>query len=114
MWLSSADWMPRNFIRRVELAFPVEDPAIRARLVDEILATQLADNVKGRVLRADGAYERLQPPTPSAALRSQERFMALARRSAAAQEQAAPLATQDVFPPPSQRRSARRRRKRTL
>src|SRR5438067_4479675 len=39
VYLSSADWMPRNFIRRVETAFPIEEPALRDRVVDEILAT---------------------------------------------------------------------------
>src|SRR3954463_3270128 len=41
MWLSSADWMPRNFIRRVEVAFPIEDPALKDRITEEILGTAL-------------------------------------------------------------------------
>src|SRR5438067_8526780 len=56
MFLASADWMQRNFVRRVEIAFPVEDPAIRDRIFDEILTISLADNVKARLLRADGTY----------------------------------------------------------
>jgi polyphosphate kinase len=108
VWLASADWMPRNFIRRVEVAFPVEDPALRERLVDEILGTQLSDNVKARVLKPDGTYERLPPHVP--AVRSQERFMALARRLSAAQEQP-PVATNEMFPS-TPRRAERRRKKR--
>jgi polyphosphate kinase len=100
LYLSSADWMPRNFIRRVELLFPVEDPAIKARVRDEILAVMLADNVKTRVLRPDGSYVRvaagegLGAPTQDGAaaegtaaagaepLRSQVRFLELARARA--------------------------------
>jgi polyphosphate kinase len=106
MWCASADWMPRNFIRRVEVAFPIEDPALRDRILDEILGTQLADNVKARVLLSDGRYERL--PSTQPPLRSQERFMALARRTSA---QELPVAGQELFPPAG-RRPSRRRRKR--
>jgi len=113
VWLSSADWMPRNFIRRVEVAFPIEDPGLRDRIVDELLATQLLDNQKARILLPDGRYERVQAGsygTPSSPLRSQERFMTVARRSIVAQE-APPLAGHEIFPS-SERRPARRRKKR--
>ncbi len=113
VWLSSADWMPRNFIRRVETAFPIEDTGLRDRIVDELLATQLADNTKARILMSDGRYERLQPgsfATPVTPLRSQERFMALARRAGAVLEQP-PVAGQEIFPS-TERRPQRRRRKR--
>jgi len=52
-YLGSADWMPRNLDRRVELVFPVVEPALRARL-GRILDVLFADNVKARELRADG------------------------------------------------------------
>ncbi|HEY6908790.1 MAG TPA: polyphosphate kinase 1, partial [Myxococcales bacterium] len=61
VWLGSADWMARNFIRRVEVAFPIEDASLKERIADEILATQLLDNVKARVLLPDGHYERILP-----------------------------------------------------
>jgi polyphosphate kinase len=85
VYLGSADWMPRNFIRRVEVMFPVEDPALRDRVLNEILGISLADNVKARRLNGDGRYERLHPPAddPSGAVRSQQRFMELARARAA-------------------------------
>jgi polyphosphate kinase len=105
-WCTSADWMPRNFIRRVEVAFPIDDPALRDRIVDEILVTQLADNVKSRVLLADGRYERA--PLTGTPLRSQERFMALARRAFA---QEPPVSGQEMFPQ-TERPSRRRRKKR--
>ena len=110
MFLASADWMQRNFVRRVEIAFPVEDPAIRERIFDEILTISLADNVKARILRADGTHERATPAPGAPLVRSQERFMALARRASSAAEAAVPAA--DVFP--NQRRPERRRKKRSL
>jgi polyphosphate kinase len=58
VYLSSADWMPRNLDRRVELAFPVMDEAAKRRLV-ETLEVQFADNQKARVLGADGSYSRV-------------------------------------------------------
>ena len=113
VWAASADWMTRNFVRRVEVAFPVEDPAARDRVLDEILATQLADNVKARILRPDGTYERVQPKPGQPPIRSQERFMHLARRAVTAHEQNAPVsAPHDVFPTTDQRRRERRKRKR--
>jgi polyphosphate kinase len=60
MYLASADWMPRNFQRRVEVMFPVEDPAIRQRLLDAVLGFYLRDNVKSRRLLVDGHYLRVQ------------------------------------------------------
>jgi polyphosphate kinase len=88
VYLSSADWMPRNFQRRVEVMFPVEDEGLRDRVIDEILAIALADNVKARRLRPDGSYTRVEPGGSAAAprppLRSQVRFMELAREKAQA------------------------------
>jgi len=80
VYLSSADWMPRNFQRRVEVMFPIDDDGLRDRVVDEILAIALADNVKARQLLPDGSYERVPPPLKP--LRSQARFMELAREKA--------------------------------
>ncbi|MBF5067154.1 RNA degradosome polyphosphate kinase, partial [Salmonella enterica subsp. enterica serovar Istanbul] len=60
VYISSADWMPRNFHRRVEIMVPIEDAAIRSRLID-ILAVQWSDNVKAWVLEPHGAYVRVQP-----------------------------------------------------
>src|SRR5207237_10557474 len=53
VWLSSADWMPRNFHRRIEVMFPVEDSGIRTRLLDE-LGVGLKDTVKARQMVVDG------------------------------------------------------------
>jgi polyphosphate kinase len=80
-WLSSADWMPRNFHRRVEVMFPVEDPALRARLLDEVLGLSLRDNVKAREMRVDGTYRRIEPGS-APRVRSQEALVDAARRAA--------------------------------
>lgn len=58
IYLSSADWMPRNLYERVEVMFPVKDPMLRDRIVHEILDAYLADTMKARILRKDGAYVR--------------------------------------------------------
>src|SRR5437588_9320444 len=64
LFLSSADWMPRNFFRRIELAFPVENPALRDQIINEVLPSFLHDRVKARELQPDGTYRRLKPEGP--------------------------------------------------
>ena len=56
--MGSADWMPRNLDRRVEILFPVEDENIK-KSVCHILDVELADNVKAHVLNKDGEYEKI-------------------------------------------------------
>jgi polyphosphate kinase len=58
VYIGSADWMGRNLDRRVETVVPVLDPMLRDVICDDILAVSLADNVKSRILRPDGGYER--------------------------------------------------------
>ena len=79
VWMSSADWMPRNFLRRIEVMFPVEDPAIRQRLLDEVLGVALRDTVKARQLQVDGTYVPVE--RGGLLVRSQGVLMELARRS---------------------------------
>ena len=57
IFMGSADWMPRNLDRRVEILFPVEDEKLKARIC-HILEVQLADNVKAQYLRPDGTYAK--------------------------------------------------------
>jgi polyphosphate kinase len=59
VYIGSADLMPRNLDRRVEVLAPVRDPKLVKRLRDEILGAYLNDNVKTRMMRADGVYERV-------------------------------------------------------
>jgi polyphosphate kinase len=61
LFLSSADWMPRNLYRRVELMFPVEERALRARVHQEVVEPSLADNSRARDLQPDGTYVRRRP-----------------------------------------------------
>ena len=58
LYMASADWMPRNLDRRVEIMFPVEDPALKEE-VKEILRVTLQDNLKARFLQPDGTYEKM-------------------------------------------------------
>ena len=55
----SADWMPRNFFRRVEVIYPVLDPNLRAQLKNEVLLAALADNTKAREIKPDGTHKRV-------------------------------------------------------
>ena len=76
--LGSADWMPRNFFRRIEILFPVEEPALRDRIINQILGTLLADNVKASILGSDGNYTRPAIKKETGPRNSQNEFMALA------------------------------------
>jgi polyphosphate kinase len=78
-FLSSADWMPRNLYRRIELAIPIEDGVLRERLISEVLAISLADNVKTRYLQPDGGYQRRPLGTGAESHRSQFEFLELAQ-----------------------------------
>jgi polyphosphate kinase len=61
VYLSSADWMGRNFFRRIELCFPVLDPALKRRVMREGLQPYLDDNVQAWDMDAEGAYTRARP-----------------------------------------------------
>jgi polyphosphate kinase len=64
LYLSSADWMNRNMLRRVEVAWPVEDAAIRQRVIDECLVAYMHDTVDAWQMDAQGAYTRVQAVKP--------------------------------------------------
>lgn len=64
VWLSSADWMGRNLHRRVEVAFPVRDRRLKARVLSEGIAVHLRDNVMAWTMDADGHYTRRKPRGP--------------------------------------------------
>ena len=67
LYLSSADWMNRNMLRRIELAWPVTDPAIRQRIIDECLVAYLHDGVDAWDLQSDGTYKRVNSGSDSGA-----------------------------------------------
>ena len=78
VFVGSADWMPRNLLRRIEAVFPIEDGILRDRIINEILRVTLADNVKARRLGADGIYLPVSLPAGETPRRSQTEFIALA------------------------------------
>lgn len=73
--LGSADLMPRNINRRVEVLFPVQDPHLIRRIRDEILEIYLRDNVKSRRMLPNGQYERMRPNPGEQPLSCQEWFL---------------------------------------
>jgi polyphosphate kinase len=68
----SADLMPRNLDRRIEVLFPIEDPLLRSWLTTMILPVHLADNVKNRILTADGTYVRVARTSGQPVIHAQE------------------------------------------
>ncbi|MBA3443248.1 MAG: polyphosphate kinase 1 [Gemmatimonadales bacterium] len=82
VFLGSADWMPRNFFRRIEVMFPIEDPRLKSRLTEELLQVVLSDNIKARQLQADGTYTRVVAAEGQQPIRSQTVFQTAARESA--------------------------------
>jgi polyphosphate kinase len=81
VFLGSADWMPRNFFRRIELMFPVEDARLKDQLIRQLLPVILNDNVKARRLHANGSYSRVSPSEGQEPVRSQAVFQTLTRES---------------------------------
>jgi polyphosphate kinase len=77
VFLSSADWMPRNFYRRVEVMFPIEQADLRDRVLHEIVPAFLMDNVKARILQPDGTYVRAPRAEHEPAYRVQEKLLSL-------------------------------------
>jgi len=81
VYLGSADWMPRNLYERVEVIFPLKEPALCERVCREILASYRSDTRKARILSSDGTYSR--PPVPRTRYRFsvQEYLMGIANGS---------------------------------
>lgn len=114
IFLGTADWMPRNLRRRIEVVFPVEDGNLRERLSSEILGITQADNVKARFLQPDGSYRRATVAPGTTPRRSQFEFIALAAgrpqpsknpRQPAAKYPRVKLAASPFSPGPARRKS---------
>lgn len=80
VYLSSADWMPRNLHSRIEVAFPILDKSLQKFIVETILETYIKDNQKARMLRPDGSWERVQPKKGELKIHAQRVFESLARK----------------------------------
>jgi len=106
VWISSGDWMPRNYLRRIETTFPVRDAAVAKRISEQILANALGDNVKSWTLGADGTYRR-RTPGEQRPLRSQETFITIARASSVS---VGPY-EESIRDPKSFRRKAKKKKK---
>src|SRR5262249_19106526 len=109
VYIGSADWMDRNLSRRVEVVFPVEQPDLKHRLIGEILATSLGDNVKARELLPDGSYRRMQVGN-QVPVRSQDRFLELAAANVARRLVGVPPPEMYVEPGPTQQKRRPRKR----
>jgi polyphosphate kinase len=81
VYLGSADLMPRNLNRRVEVLFPLEGAKLIRRMRDEILAIYLADTVKARRMQNDGSYVRVSSQNGKRPVNSQSFLIARARRA---------------------------------
>ena len=79
VYVSSADWMPRNFFRRIEVAFPIETPALRDQIINDVIPTVLNDRVKARELQPNGTYRRLKPEGPEPSRQAQWQFREVSR-----------------------------------
>jgi polyphosphate kinase len=79
IYSGSADWMPRNFKKRAEILYPIENTELKARIIKEILMTYLNDNVKARLMQPDGSYVRVKPKEGAKPVRSQSALIAIAR-----------------------------------
>ena len=80
IYLSSADWMPRNFFSRMEIAFPVLDPRLFAYLTEVVIPTYLKDGAKARILNRQGIWQTRTGRIRAERVRSQFVFEELARR----------------------------------
>ena len=75
IYLGSADLMPRNIDRRVEVLFQLEDPRLIRHMRDNVLETYFRDNIKSRVMLEDGTYHRIKPGSKATPLNIQEWFI---------------------------------------
>ncbi len=93
--LASADWMPRNLNRRIEVGFPILHPKLKKRITDELFPLEWADNCFSWELKPDGSYQRREP-NGAEPVRAQTSFMALSK----AHHEAPRMSPRPDVPPP--------------
>jgi polyphosphate kinase len=108
VFCSSADWMPRNFRRRVEVMYPILDDNLRSRMIHEVLGTMRADQAKTWSLASSGSYSRKTEP---GGVRSQQRFVELARERGRESEALLGLTTKATLSTPAIRALDKLRRR---
>ncbi len=81
LYCASADWMPRNFFRRIESCFPIDDKKLKRRILKEIFTIYLRDNTQSWVLNARGQYKRKKPAKNSQPHNAHEELIALLKNS---------------------------------
>jgi polyphosphate kinase len=84
VFMGSADWMPRNLDKRVEIMFPVEDPQLKERVI-HIMQVQLDDNMKAHILQPDGTYVKPDKRGRKVLITAQEQFCKEAKQAAKAE-----------------------------
>ena len=75
VFITSADWMPRNFDRRVETLVPVENETVHAQIIEQVMAANLKDNMQSWMMNEDGTYTRVHPSEDEKAFSAHEYFM---------------------------------------
>ena len=86
IYVGSADWMARNFYRRIEVVFPVEDDSLREQITDNIIPSYLKDNRQATLLRPNGSYRRITPGRSESPFSVQLFFMQEAKHMTRAAE----------------------------
>lgn len=87
IFAGSADWMARNFYRRIEVVYPIDDPELRTRLINDVLGTYLRDTRHAKLLRANGSYNSAASAKNDDPFSSQQYFIRQAEKTTENEDQ---------------------------